>query len=163
MWKRFLTFGASVMGALLLCAPVQAQTCDPGHVDLRGDWGQARFSVEVADDPGERALGLMNRDSLPVSHGMLFLFETPQSVSFWMKNTLIPLDMLFLQADGTVARVHSNAIPHDLTPIPGGPDIQAVLEINGGLAQRFGIGEGTVLRHPDLDQSIAAWPCPPTD
>lgn len=155
--------GASVMGALLLCAPALAEGCDPAHVDLRGDWGQARFTVEIADDPGERATGLMNRETLPMSHGMLFLFEAPQPVSFWMKNTLIPLDLLFLTADGTVARVHRNAVPLDLSPIPGGSDILAVLEVNGGIAERFGIVEGTVLRHPRLDQKIAAWPCAATD
>ena len=155
--------GASIMGALLLSAPVWADVCDPDYVDLRGDWGKARFMVEIADDPGERAQGLMHRESMPMSHGMLFLFETPQTVSFWMKNTLIPLDMLFLTADGTVARVHQNAIPHDTSLIPGGSDIFAVLEVNGGISERFGISEGTVLRHPLLDQSIAAWPCAATE
>ncbi|SEW13609.1 hypothetical protein SAMN05444851_1631 [Aliiroseovarius sediminilitoris] len=158
-FNKVLRLGASVICAFLLSGPAFAGTCGPDHVDLRGDWGKARFTVEIADDPGERAQGLMNRESLPMSHGMLFLFDKPQPVSFWMKNTLIPLDMLFLTADGTVARVHENAIPLDLSPIPGGSDILAVLEVNGGIAERFGITEGTELRHPLLDQSIASWPC----
>ncbi len=133
--------------------------CSDTQADLRGTWGAARFSVELADDPGERAVGLMNRPSLGRSSGMLFIYEAPQRASFWMKNTLIPLDMIFLDDAGVVTRVHDSAIPLDLTPIDGGEGVLAVLEINGGLAERMGIGPGTELRHPALDQSLAAWPC----
>ncbi|MFD0858281.1 DUF192 domain-containing protein [Roseovarius aquimarinus] len=136
------------------------EVCTETAVHLRGDWGQARFSVELADDEAERAQGLMNRESLPQAAGMLFVYPEPREVGFWMKNTLIPLDMIFLDATGTVRRVHSNAVPGDLTPIMGGsPDIKAVLEINGGLARRLGIDKGTELRHPSLEQGAAAWPC----
>jgi hypothetical protein len=75
-----------------------------------------------------------------------------------MKNTLIPLDMIFADARGVVRRVHENAVPGDLTPIPGGDDILVVLEVNGGMARQLGIAPGTVLRHPSLGQG-AAWPC----
>ena len=128
-------------------------------MDLRGDWGVARFTVELAQTPADRARGLMHREDMAASHGMLFLFEAPQNVSFWMKDTLIALDMLFLRADGTVATIHENAQPLDLTPIPGGSDILAVLEVNGGMTDRLGITTGSVLRHPALDQTRAAWPC----
>ncbi len=141
----------------LLSGPAFA-ACDPGRVDLRGDWGQARFTVEVADTPAERSLGLMHRESMPRSSGMLFVYERPQLVSFWMRNTLIPLDMIFMDETGTVRRVHENAVPLDETGIPGGPDIQFVLEINGGLAGRLGIDEGSVLRHPAIGED-AAWAC----
>ncbi len=133
--------------------------CAPGRADLRGDWGQARFSVEVADEPAERARGLMNRESMPRTAGMLFLYEAPQRATFWMKNTLIPLDMIFMDETGTVTRIHENAIPHDETTIDGGPGVKAVLEINGGLSAVLGIDEGSVIRHPGLDQARAAWPC----
>ncbi len=73
------------------------------------------------------------------SAGMLFLYEQPQRAVFWMKNTLIPLDMIFADATGVVRHVHANAIPHDETGIDGGADILAILEINGGLAARLGI------------------------
>ena len=132
--------------------------CDDGRVDLRGDWGQARFSVEVADTLQERSMGLMHRESMARSAGMLFVYQRPQAVSFWMRNTLIPLDMIFMDATGTVRRVHENAIPLDETGIPGGPDIQYVLEINGGLAGRMGIDEGSELRHPAIGPE-AAWSC----
>lgn len=126
---------------------------------VEGDFGSAIFKVEVADDPDERALGLMNRPSMPMMSGMLFVYERPQRASFWMQNTLIPLDMLFADVTGTVTRIHENAIPLDTTPIPGGNDIQYVLEINGGMAARLGIEEGAVFQHPALG-SEAALPCP---
>jgi uncharacterized membrane protein (UPF0127 family) len=146
-----------------LCAglsgsPVFA-ACTPEVVDIRGTFGQARFSVELADTGAERAQGLMLRESLPMSGGMLFVYGAPQRASFWMKNTLIPLDMIFADPSGRVTRVHSNAIPGDETPIDGGEGVSAVLEINGGLAAKLGIGPGAELRHPSIEAAVAAWPC----
>lgn len=149
----------SPLAALVLGAGSVSAACSPDRVDLKGDWGQAAFSVELADDPQERAKGLMFRQSLPKGAGMLFVYETPQRASFWMKNTLIPLDMLFVDESGRVTRVHNNAIPHDLTPIDGGEGVYAVLEINGGLAARYGIESGTILRHPAFPEGLAIWPC----
>ncbi|SLN14723.1 hypothetical protein PEL8287_00593 [Roseovarius litorisediminis] len=133
--------------------------CRDDQVYLRGDWGQARFSVELADDKEERAKGLMHRESLPKSSGMLFVYPVPQVVGFWMKNTLIPLDMIFIDKTGTVQRVHHMAKPLDESPIFGGNSILAVLEINGGLAEMLGIVEGSQMRHPAFDAEVAAWPC----
>lgn len=144
--------------AALLPAMVGA-ACAPDVVELRSPAGTARFTVEVADDGAERAQGLMFRESMPRSAGMLFVYEAPQRASFWMKNTLIPLDMIFADETGRVTRVHSNAVPHDTTPIDGGTDVRFVLEINGGLAARIGIGEGAELRHPAIPQATAVWPC----
>jgi uncharacterized protein len=147
--------------ALLILAPSLAfAECREDGVDLRLQNGNtARFSIELADEPQERSQGLMNRAEMASSAGMLFVFERPGRVAFWMKNTLIPLDMIFTDETGLVTRVHSNAIPHDETPIDGGEGVMTVLEINGGLAKRLGITEGAVLRHPSLAQEIAAWPC----
>jgi hypothetical protein len=146
--------------AFAVVGPAYAEdACRSDQVQLRGDWGQARFTVELADDAAERAQGLMHRTSMPQAAGMLFVYPETRTVGFWMKNTLIPLDMIFLDATGTVARVHSNAIPGDLTPIMGGGDIKAVLEINGGLAQRLGVVPGTQLRHPAFVAERAAWQC----
>lgn len=89
---------------------------------------------------------------------MLFVYDRPQRVSFWMRNTLIPLDMIFMDEAGRVTRVHENAIPLDETGIPGGDEVQYVLEINGGLASRLGIDVGSELRHPIIGDD-AAWPC----
>ncbi len=127
-------------------------------MDLRGDWGQTRFTVEVADEPSERSRGLMHRPSMATSAGMLFVYDRPQFVSFWMRNTLIPLDMIFLDEAGRVKRIHENAVPLDETGIEGGEGIQYVLEINGGLAARLGITTGSELRHPAIGPE-PAWPC----
>ena len=139
-----------------LAVPAMAD-CDPGRIDLRGDWGQARFAVAVADDPQERNRGLMFVEDMPTGEGMLFVYERPQRAVFWMKNTLIPLDMIFADETGLVTHVHSNAIPLDETGIDGGMGVKFVLEINGGLAERYGIVPGTELRHPSID--AAAWAC----
>jgi uncharacterized membrane protein (UPF0127 family) len=152
-----VTAGALIAG-LSLSLPAFA-ACSPDVAQLRGPFGQARFTVELADSPEEQAQGLMYRESMPSAAGMLFVFPQPKQATFWMKNTLIPLDMIFADASGRVTRVHSNAIPQDETPIDGGPGVAAVLEINGGLAARMGIAPGAELRHPALDQAQAAWPC----
>ncbi|QDY69235.1 DUF192 domain-containing protein [Qingshengfaniella alkalisoli] len=133
--------------------------CRPERIDLRGPWGQASFTVELADTAQERARGLMHRESLGARSGMVFVYDEPQPVSFWMRNTLIPLDMIFIGPDGIVRSVHENAIPHDESPISAGPDILAVLEVNGGTAGRYGIGEGTEIRHPAFDDTSVVWPC----
>jgi uncharacterized membrane protein (UPF0127 family) len=138
---------------------VASARCSPEKVTLRGDWGQAGFAVEIADDPRERSQGLMFRDTLPRGAGMLFVYERPQRVSFWMKNTLIPLDLLFLDRSGQVVEIHANAIPGDLTPIEAGPGIFAVLEINGGLAREYGITPGSQMQHPVFSGGPALWPC----
>lgn len=126
---------------------------------------EVTVSVEIADDPAERSRGLMWRQHLPHGQGMLFVYETPQPTSFWMKNTLIPLDMLFFDARGVLRHVHPQAQPHDLTPVPGAlpgdpdPDRLLVLELAGGEAARLGLVPGTALSHPSVPQSTAARPC----
>lgn len=110
--------------------------------------GMHRISVEIADTDETRMTGLMNRAEMPDDHGMLFDFKETRPVSMWMRNTLIPLDMLFLREDGTVARVARNARPFDLTPIPSGEPVRYVLELNGGKAADLGVAEGDRLEHP---------------
>lgn len=154
-----LILGIGLVALLALGPAVASADCAPGSVEIRGPSGSVRFSVELADDAEERARGLMFRESLPSSAGMLFLYETPRRATFWMKNTLIPLDMIFADATGRVTRVHSNAVPQDETPIDGGEGVRAVLEINGGLAERLGIAPGDVMRHPGFEPATAAWPC----
>ena len=146
---------------LLTAGPAMAaEVCAEDRLDIRGPWGEAQFTVEIADEPAEQAQGLMFRDSLASSAGMLFVFPAPEAPVFWMKNTLIPLDMVFIAPDGTVARVHPEAVPGDLTPIPGGDGILAVLEIKGGMAAALGVGPGDAVRHPAFDGADAAWSCP---
>ena len=126
--------------------------CAPDKVTVIGDWGQASFTVDVADDYQERARGLMFVEQMPTLSGMLFIYDAPQPVSFWMKNTLIPLDMIFTAPNGEILAIHENAIPGDLTPIPGGDGVQMVLEINGGLASRLGVNVGDALQHPSFGE-----------
>ncbi|MBC7164955.1 MAG: DUF192 domain-containing protein [Roseovarius sp.] len=152
-----------LIGAVLLAAMAGAAvagTCREDVVHLRGPGGgEAVFRVEVADTQEARAHGLMNRESLPASAGMLFVYPRPRSVGFWMKDTLIPLDMIFMDRTGTVQKIGHEAQPHDERPVMGGDGIQTVLEINGGMARRIGISEGWEMRHPAVDQEVAAWPC----
>ncbi len=149
-----------LIGAVLFVAPtLGAAECVETSLDLRGPQGNAHFTVEIADTVEERAKGLMFRENLPRSAGMLFVYDRARPVQFWMKNTPIPLDMVFVDEQGVVTNVHANAVPMDETPIDGGDDVKLVLEINGGLAKRLGIAPGTVLRHPAIDPSVAIWPC----
>jgi uncharacterized membrane protein (UPF0127 family) len=143
---------------VVLCSPAFA-SCDPGRVDIRGDWGTARFRVELALTPEEQARGLMFREELARMAGMLFVYDRVQPLAFWMRNTLIPLDMIFLDETGTVIDVHAEAIPLDETPIRSDAPGLAVLEINGGMAKRLGIGPGDELRSPAMPQDVAAWRC----
>ena len=160
-WASETLRRAALAAAALLAAGTAAAqpACDPGTLDLRDADGELRFRVEVMDDAGERAQGLMHRESLPRFGAMLFVYESPQPVAFWMRNTLIPLDMLFFDGTGRLTRISENAQPHDETPVVGGDAVRYVLEINGGLAAELGIDLGTELRHPALDQAAAAWPC----
>jgi hypothetical protein len=109
---------------------------------IRSASGTHRFTVEVARTPEEQANGLMHRQSLAPDRGMLFPYEPPQSAAFWMKNTLIPLDMIFIRADGTIARIAANTVPLSLDPVPSLEPVAAVLEIAGGRAAELGIEEG---------------------
>ena len=133
--------------------------CSADRVDLRGTFGQVSFAVNLADSPQERAQGLMHVESMPRFEGMLFIYESTQPLAFWMRNTLIPLDMIFLNAAGEIRHIHANAIPHDETPIRAPEPGLAVLEINGGMAKALNLAVGDVLRHPGLPQDIAVWPC----
>lgn len=153
------------MRALLFALPLaifplvaHAGDCALDRIWLRQDGRQAQFRIRIADDEAARAQGLMFVENMPAAEGMLFLFERPQRAVFWMKNTLIPLDMLFLSARGEVVSLHERAEPLSEAHIDGGADVAAVLEINGGLARRLGLGVGAEAQHPAFG-SNALWPC----
>ena len=120
---------------------------------------------EVAASPAEQQKGLMFRTAMGPNEGMIFPNNPPQPRSFWMKNTLIPLDMLFMDAKGVIRHIHASAVPLDLTPVPGAapgdpsPERLMVLEIAGGEAARLGLQVGMAMSHPRLDQTQAAAPC----
>ena len=150
-----------IAAALWIAAAASAQAgpCAADRVQARWPGGSAEFRVELADDPAERSRGLMFRESLAPMSGMFFVYEDEARRAFWMKNTLIPLDMIFADAAGRVVKVHPEAVPHDETPVPSGQPAQFVLEIAGGLAARLGLAAGAELRHPAIPPGTAAWPC----
>ena len=103
--------------------------------------GVHRFTVDIAATPQQQETGLMFVKHLPPDRGMIFPYDPPRPVAFWMHNTLIPLDMVFIRADGSIARI-ATAKPLDDTPVPSGEPIAAVLEIAGGRAAHLGIAPG---------------------
>lgn len=113
------------------------------------------FEVEMATEGADQARGLMNRASLNNDSGMLFLFRDENQRTFWMKNTLIPLDMIFISHDGTIQHIHHNAKPQDETRITSEGEAMAVLEINGGLSGTLNIKEGDKVLHPAFRNVLA--------
>jgi uncharacterized membrane protein (UPF0127 family) len=151
---------ALAIGLVVAASASADDRCARNHLDLRSGGATFRFDVEVADTEPARARGLMHRESLPRFGGMLFVYDAPQPATFWMENTLIPLDMLFFDDEGRLVSVHDNATPLSRDVIYGGDGIKYVLEINGGLSRTLGIAEGAEIRHPAIAQERAAWPCP---
>ena len=101
-----------------------------------------RFTVEVARTAEEQAMGLMYRNALAPDRGMIFPFDPPREASFWMRNTLIPLDMIFVRADGTIANIEANTVPYSEEPMRSAGRVAAVLEIAGGRSAELGIKPG---------------------
>ena len=130
-----LAFVVLLLGATAACS---ADNVGVLHT-AKGDF---KFNLEIADTPAQREKGLMFRTELAPDAGMLFDYHQEQQASFWMQNTLIPLDMVFIAADGTVKTVHVNARPLDTTPIPSEVPIRFVLEIAGGRSQEIGLKVG---------------------
>lgn len=109
---------------------------------------QFRFEVEVADDPTERAEGLMYRETMADNAGMLFLYPAPQNVQFWMKNTPMSLDIVFIRADGSIANIAENTVPFSEDKVASEGPVAAVLEIRGGRAAELGIDAGDRVSWP---------------
>jgi uncharacterized membrane protein (UPF0127 family) len=126
--------------------PAHAQTFEPLTIVTQGGQRHA-FQVEVARNDADRAQGLMYRRSMPADRGMLFDFGRVEPVAMWMQNTYLPLDMLFVRPDGTIARVAANAEPLSTRTIPSGEPVLAVLELNAGTTARLGIKAGDRLDH----------------
>ncbi len=138
------------MGLLLLISTGSLAAAETVPVVVSGAEGEHLFRAEVADTPDARARGLMYRESLPLDAGMLFLFDPPRRVSFWMKNTYISLDMLFIDGEGRIVAISERTEPETLDPHGPETPVRAVLEINGGLADRLGIRPGDTIRTPAL-------------
>ncbi len=115
------------------------------------DGGLREFQVEIADDGQERSRGLMFRREMADDAGMLFDFGAEQPVDFWMENTYIPLDMLFIKEDGTVASIAERTTPLSRRTVPSGSPVRYVLEINGGLSDELGISPGDKVSGPAFE------------
>lgn len=112
------------------------------------DGGTHRFTVELATTADERGQGLMYRRELAADHGMLFVYPRPRDVAMWMKNTYLPLDMLFIDAAGRVVRIAEETVPLSREVISSGERVLAVLEVPAGTAERLGLAPGDRVRHP---------------
>jgi len=123
---------------------------DPAPLVAITDGGEKSFSIEIADDNGERSRGLMYRQTMGDTHGMLFVFEQSRPVGFWMKNTPMPLDLLFVGADGKVKAILPGE-PFSEAPISPGQPVHFVLEVKRGIAAKNGIEDGDRLSHPAID------------
>jgi uncharacterized protein len=137
----------ALVGALAL-ALACARPGPTATVHTKG--GPVPVTLEVAADEATRQRGLMYRDQLADGHGMLFVFDDETEHSFWMKNTLIPLDMIFIGSDGRIVGVLSNTTPLSLTPVSVGRPSKYVLEVAGGYAARAGIATGDRIDLPAL-------------
>lgn len=149
---RILTVFFLLLVAPPAVAPLWAE--EPGDVSferselvIETSTVARRFTVELALTPRQTSRGLMYRREMPLDRGMLLVFEPPREVAIWMRNTYIPLDLIYIRADGTVHRIHYGAVPHDETPIPSEGPVAAVLEVNAGVVRMLGVRPGDVVRH----------------
>lgn len=134
--------------ALTPIVSVAAEAASPNRLAVVTATGAHNFKVEVMRTRAELEKGLMFRRQMAPDVGMLFDFGAPQDVSMWMKNTYLPLDMLFIGPDGKVVSVAENAVPMSETIISSGGPITGVLELNAGTAKRIGVRPGDLVRHP---------------
>lgn len=141
-WQRVL---APVMLAVILALHVGAAAA--GTALVITEHGSHAFTVELAETAEDRARGLMHRRELDPAAGMLFDFKTEQPVHFWMKNTYVPLDMIFIRADGTVAAIAEDTVPHSTTVVPSLEPVRFVLEVVAGTARRIGLRPGDRVVH----------------
>ena len=132
----------------LAAACVAAQGAEPDSLEIVTSTGRHSFQIEIANNDATREHGLMDRRYMAADHGMLFEFDREAPVAFWMKNTYIPLDMIFIAPSGVVTRIVANAEPLSERVIPSGGPCIAVLELNGGIAASIGLKVGDKVHHP---------------
>jgi len=151
--RRGRFFDGLLVSMFCICLSAVAQADDdPQQLPLESllvitDAGQHRFDVEVANTDDTRAIGLMHRSKMSANRGMLFDFRTDRMVTMWMRNTLIPLDMLFVRKDGVIVRIARNTTPHSERHLPSGVPVRAVLELNAGATELLGIEAGDSIEH----------------
>ena len=144
-----------LFGIMLFISKPLLSACSDHFIEIKGDNYSYRFKVEIADTIELRRQGLMFRENLGATQGMLFLFETPGNQSFWMENTPIPLDIIFIEPDGRISKIAEQTVPYSRDSIEGGSDtIQYVLEVSGNTAKNFGITVVDYSRHPRFNQEM---------
>ena len=137
------------VACVILCAVLAGALACQSHPQvsiITKEGREIAFQVEIADTPAERQMGLQYRRELADDYGMIFVFPTEETQAFWMKNTPIPLDMIFISAQGQIVGIVENAIPFSLDSRSVSGRSRYVLEINGGLSQRYGFGAGDSVR-----------------
>ena len=144
--RALRSFVFVLVGLVAFAAPVWP--AGKQTLEIASKSGVHVFSVEIADNDAERSKGLMYRKELPEGQGMLFDFHREQEVSFWMQNTYIPLDMVFIRADGRILRIAENTEPLSTKLISSGGPVRAVLEVIGGTTRKLGIAPGDRIASP---------------
>jgi len=149
---RHIVIAAALIAPVAAChaesptAPAQQAQAALTPLSIETATGKRAFKVEIARTEAQQEQGLMFRTSLPADGGMIFPFDPPRPATFWMKNTVIALDMIFIRADGTIARIAAQTTPYSLDMVESGEPVAAVLEIAGGRADELGIAEGDKVR-----------------
>jgi uncharacterized protein len=148
--RRMLLLSCAAMIASLFvsAAGAQLQSFSTSELTIVSATGPHRFTVEVAATPAQMQQGLMFRRTMASDAGMLFDYKTPTAATMWMRNTLIPLDMLFVDAQGRIVNIRERAVPQSLDVIAAAGPVRAVIELNGGTAARLGIAPGDQVQHP---------------
>ena len=138
---------AITANSLALRAGAQLQRFETSALTIDSATGPHRFIVEVAETPEQMEQGLMFRRAMAPNAGMLFDYKAPTVATMWMRNTLIPLDMLFVDAQGRIVNIYERAVPQSLDVIAAAAPVRAVIELNGGTAARLGIAPGDKVEH----------------
>jgi len=139
---------AAAIGSLPPSVADELQQFPKSELTIISATGRHRFKVEVAETPEQMMQGLMFRRSLAPDAGMLFDYKHPTAATMWMRNTLIPLDMLFVDVRGKIVNIQQRAVPQSEDIIPAAAPVRAVIELNGGTAERLGIAQGDQVVHP---------------
>ncbi len=161
--RRSRSAALAVFALLAIAANAAAgvvHPCEPKTIEILVGPGERTFAIEVAVDPDEQARGLMFRPALPADAGMLFIFDPPRPANFWMRNTMIPLDMIFIDDSGKVESIAERTDTYSERVSSSQSDVRAVLEINGGLSRQLGIGPGAQVIHPAFENAPEKLRCP---
>ncbi len=142
-----LVFYGGIGTFININALAQSQLLESESLEIITSRGTYVFAIEIADQPEERTIGLMNREKLDPRGGMLFVFDQPNNIQMWMKNTLISLDMIFIDDRGRVIKIAQHTVPHSLDVINSGQNSSFVLELAGGMSAFIGLKPGDNLKH----------------